>query len=173
MRSFGGATLIAALSLTVWLVVVLLLLDPSFVDVRVYRAEGRALIDGLDLYGPLPGITSVNPHPPFAALVFVPTAWASMTSVKIGSVVVNLVLLAVVSRLSLRLAGGPVTASATLLLAAVALWSEPVTRTLLYGQVNLAVLALVLWDATRPGESRLRGIGIGLAAAIKVTPALL
>src|SRR3954451_23510697 len=116
MRSFGGATLIVALSLTVWLVVVLLLLDPSFVDARVYRAEGRALLDGLDLYGPLAGITSGNTYPPFAALVFVATAWASLASVKAGSVVVTLVLLAVVSRLSLRLVGGPVTGSATLLL---------------------------------------------------------
>src|SRR3954451_12839896 len=99
MRSFGGATLIVALSLTVWLVVVLLLVDPSFVDARVYRAEGRSLLDGLDLYGPLPGITSVNTYPPFAAVMFVPTAWASLTSVKIGSIAVNLVLLTVVSRL--------------------------------------------------------------------------
>ncbi|GAA1758929.1 hypothetical protein GCM10009795_001610 [Nocardioides hankookensis] len=173
MRSFRGAPLLAALSLVVWLVVVLALVQPTFVDIRVYRAEGRALLDGLDLYGPLAGITSVNTYPPFAALVFVPTAWASLATVKAASVVVNLVLLVVVARLSLRLVGGPVTATATLLLAAVALWSEPVTTTLLYGQVNLALLALVLWDATRPPESRLRGIGFGLAAAIKVTPALL
>ena len=172
MRTFRGAPL-AALSLVVWLVVVLALVHPTFVDVRVYRAEGRALLDGLDLYGPLAGITSVNTYPPFAALVFVPTAWASLATVEAASVVVNLVLLVVVSRLSLRLVGGPVTASATLVLAGVALWSEPVTTTLLYGQVNLALLALVLWDATRPQESPLRGIGFGLAAAIKVTPALL
>ncbi|WP_082574619.1 MULTISPECIES: glycosyltransferase 87 family protein [unclassified Nocardioides] len=173
MRSIRGVPLVAALSLTVWLVVVLALVHPTFVDVRVYRAEGRALLDGLGLYGPLAGISSVNTYPPFAALVFVPTAWVSLASVEAASVVVNLVLLVVVSRLSLRLVGGPVTASAALLLAAVALWSEPVTTTLLYGQVNLALLALVLWDATRPAESRLRGIGFGLAAAIKVTPALL
>jgi alpha-1,2-mannosyltransferase len=178
MRSTRGvplwtALLLAALSLTVWLVVVLALVHPTFVDVRVYRAEGRALLDGADLYGPLPGITSVNTYPPFAAFVFVPTALASLGAVKATSIVVNLVLLVVVARLSLRLAGGPVTAAATFVLAAVALWSEPVATTLFYGQVNLALVALVLWDATLPPQSRLRGIGIGLAAAVKVTPGLL
>jgi alpha-1,2-mannosyltransferase len=168
-----AALLLSALSLTVWLLVVLALVHPSFVDVRVYRAEGRALLDGADLYGPLPGITSVNTYPPFAALVFVPAALVSLGAVKAASVVVNLVLVGVVARQSLRLAGGQVTVAATLALAAVALWSEPVTRTLFYGQVNLALLALVLWDATLPQQSRLRGIGIGLAAALKVTPGLL
>jgi alpha-1,2-mannosyltransferase len=177
MRSTRAALLLAALSLAVslavWLVVVLAWVHPTFVDVRVYRAEGRALLDGTDLYGPLPGITSVNTYPPFAAVVFVPTALASLGAVKVASVVVNLVLLVVVARLSLRLAGGPVTAAATLVLSAVALWSEPVATTLFYGQVNLALVALVLWDATLPPESRLRGVGIGLAAAVKVTPGLL
>jgi alpha-1,2-mannosyltransferase len=168
-----AALLLSALSLTVWLLVVLALVHPSFVDVRVYRAEGRALLDGADLYGPLPGITSVNTYPPFAALVFVPAALVSLGAVKAASVVVNLVLVGVVARQSLRLAGGQVTVAATLALAAVALWSEPVTRTLFYGQVNLALLALVLWDVTLPQQSRLRGIGIGLAAALKVTPGLL
>src|SRR6478609_4444110 len=173
MRSTRAALLLAALSLTVWVLVVLAWVHPTFVDVRVYRAEGRALLDGADLDGPLPGITSVNTYPPFAALVFVPTALASLGSVKAVSVVVNLVLLAVVARLSLRLAGGPATVAATLVLAAVALWSEPVATTIFYGQVNLALVALVLWDSTLPPQSRLRGLGIGLAAAVKVTPGLL
>jgi alpha-1,2-mannosyltransferase len=164
---------LACLSVLVWLVVVVALVDPTFVDVRVYRAEGRALLDGADLYGPLPGITSVNTYPPFAALLFVPAALAPLGFVKVASVVLNLGLLVLVSWLSMRLAGGRTTVAAVAALAAVAIWSEPVMTSFSYGQINLALLALVLWDATLPAESRLRGVGIGLAAAIKVTPALL
>ena len=58
-------------------------------------------------------------------------------------------------------------------LAAVALWTEPVITTISYGQINLLLLALVLWDFNLPPDSRLRGVGVGLAAAIKVTPAIL
>ncbi|EST35868.1 hypothetical protein N566_17120, partial [Streptomycetaceae bacterium MP113-05] len=56
--------------------------------------------------------------------------------------------------------------------AALAVWCEPVWTTLRYGQVNLLVAALVLWDLThRPGH-RWAGAGIGVAAGVKLTPAL-
>jgi alpha-1,2-mannosyltransferase len=68
--------------------------------------------------------------------------------------------------------GGPGIASASCVLAAVALWTEPVTTTIWYGQINLLLLALVLWDFNLPADSRRRGIGVGLAAGLKVTPAI-
>lgn len=160
-------------SLALWLVVMVVLVHPTFVDVRVYRAEGRALLDGLDLYGALDGVHGVNTYPPFAALLFAPAAVVPVRLVEVVTVVVNLVLLVVVCWQSVRLAGGRATVATVGVLAAVALWSEPVTTSLLYGQINLALLALVLWDAHLPHDSRLRGVGIGLAAAVKVTPGLL
>lgn len=44
--------------------------------------------------------------------------------------------------------------------------------TMSYGQINLLLLALVLWDFTRAPDSRLRGVGVGIATALKVTPAI-
>lgn len=164
---------LAGLSMLAWLVVMVVLVHPALMDVRVYRAEGRALLDGLDLYGPLAGVHGVNTYPPFAALVFVPAALAPVGIVEVASVVVNLLLLVVVCWQSVRLAGGRVSLATVGVLAAVALWAEPVTTSLLYGQINLALLALVLWDVNLPSDSRLRGVGIGLAAGIKVTPGLL
>ena len=164
---------LSCVSVLVWLVVMLVLVHPALMDVRVYRAEGRALLDGLDLYGPLDGVHGVNTYPPFAALVFVPAALAPVGFVEIASVVVNLLLLVVVCWQSVSLAGGRTSLATVGVLAAVALWSEPVTTSLLYGQINLALLALVLWDVNLPADSRWRGVGIGLAAGIKVTPGLL
>src|SRR5579862_1330185 len=62
---------------------------------------------------------------------------------------------------------------ATLLGAAAVLWTEPVLRTIYLGQVNLVLLALILWDLTQPdtGKSRWwKGFVTGIAAGIKLTP---
>lgn len=164
-------------SLLVWLVVVAYAARPTYVDARVYRAEGAALLGGHDLYGPLVGVHGLATYPPFAALVFVPAALLPTSLVEAGAVVANLLLLLLVCWQSVRLVRGrgPWAAYVVpgLVLAAVALWCEPVLTTLSYGQVNLLLLALVLADANLPPDSRACGVGIGLAAAIKVTPAIL
>jgi alpha-1,2-mannosyltransferase len=61
-------------------------------------------------------------------------------------------------------------AGLALTLAAGLLWSEPVLKALKLGQVELLLMALVVWDLTQPDERRLKGVGIGLAAAIKLVP---
>ncbi|WP_415638945.1 glycosyltransferase 87 family protein, partial [Prescottella defluvii] len=48
---------------------------------------------------------------------------------------------------------------------------EPVRTTLFYGQINLVLMALVLWDVSRADGSRIKGVGVGIAAGIKLTPA--
>ncbi len=64
--------------------------------------------------------------------------------------------------------------AAPVLLAATALglWLEPVFQTFVFGQVNLALTCLVLWDLSRPDGARLKGFAIGIAAGIKLTPAI-
>ena len=49
---------------------------------------------------------------------------------------------------------------------------EPVYHTLYLGQVNLILLALVMTDVWRTARGRTAGLGIGVAAAIKLTPAI-
>lgn len=49
---------------------------------------------------------------------------------------------------------------------------EPVYHTLFLGQVNLFLLALVLTDVWRVSRGRPAGLGIGIASAIKLTPAI-
>jgi alpha-1,2-mannosyltransferase len=62
---------------------------------------------------------------------------------------------------------------ATLLGAAVVLWTEPVLRTIYLGQVNLVLLALIIWDLTQPDTEKSRwwkGFVTGIAAGIKLVP---
>ena len=60
-------------------------------------------------------------------------------------------------------------AIALLLGGAATLLLEPVRSTLDYGQVNLLLMVLVVVDL-RQSRPRLRGLAIGLAAAVKLTP---
>ncbi|MBW5425812.1 DUF2029 domain-containing protein, partial [Streptomyces sp. BG9H] len=54
---------------------------------------------------------------------------------------------------------------------ALALWLEPVFQTIVFGQINLALACLILWDLTRPDGAPGRGVALGVAAGIKLTPA--
>jgi alpha-1,2-mannosyltransferase len=69
----------------------------------------------------------------------------------------------------------------TLLCAAAVLWSQPVLRTVNLGQVNLVLMALIVWDlgqplgidgrGTRGGRPRWwTGFATGVAAGIKLVP---
>ncbi|MEU1329996.1 glycosyltransferase 87 family protein [Streptomyces sp. NPDC005865] len=139
-------------------------------DTLVYRAEGAAVASGSDLYGftvtrwQLPAT-----YPPFAAILFVPTTWLPLPALKTAFLLGNIALLALLVHLSRRLADlrAP-TATAT----ALALWLEPVFQTVLFGQINLALACLVLWDLTRPPAALGKGLAIGIAAGIKLTPAV-
>jgi alpha-1,2-mannosyltransferase len=56
------------------------------------------------------------------------------------------------------------------LAAAAALWFEPVTSAIGYGQIDLLIAALAIVDLAYGRHSRAGGVGIGLAAALKLTP---
>ncbi|GGV69486.1 hypothetical protein GCM10010499_18120 [Streptomyces thermoviolaceus subsp. apingens] len=171
------ALVLLAVSFTA-LVLLFVLADVKMPDAFVYRAEGAAVAHGRDLYGfevtegRLPAT-----YPPFAALLFLPTAHLPAPALKALFLLGNAVLLAWLVQLSARLAGHrlawtgpglPLLCTAT----ALALWLEPVFQTFAYGQINLALACLVLWDLTRPEGARGRGAAIGVAAGIKLTPGL-
>jgi alpha-1,2-mannosyltransferase len=60
----------------------------------------------------------------------------------------------------------------TLLLSGLLLWTEPVQRALFLGQVELALVALVVWDLCQPDRRRWKGAATGIAAGIKLIPLL-
>lgn len=144
----------------------------SMIDLLVYRAEGRAVRAGADLYAMrATGAGLPTTYPPFAALLFTPLTLPGVPALRALATVANLGLLIALAGLSLRLVGRP-RSCAALWIAALAVWCEPVWTTLRYGQINLLLAVAVLWDLTRRPGHRWAGTGIGLAAALKLTPAL-
>jgi alpha-1,2-mannosyltransferase len=115
-------------------------------------------------------------YPPFAAVVFAVVSFIPWGLLKGLSVAANIALLLAALWITFRALGyrhGRVRLGATLLVGAVVLWTEPVLRTIYLGQVNLALMALILWDLTQPDTRASRwwkGAGIGVAAGIKLVP---
>lgn len=144
----------------------------SMIDLLVYRAEGATVRADGDLYA-LRATAAQLPatYPPFAALLFTPLTLLDTGSLRTLATAGNLALLVVFVRLSLRIVGHTRVETAWWA-SAVVVWCEPVWTTLRYGQVNLLLAVLVLWDLSRRPGDRWAGVGIGLAAAVKLTPAL-
>ncbi|MFF0297564.1 glycosyltransferase 87 family protein [Kitasatospora sp. NPDC004614] len=174
-RQLRTATAIALVSLLGY-AIVRHFVGTSMVDMLVYRAEGAAVAHGQDLYAlrvtkwDLPAT-----YPPFAAMLFVPTTWFGIPFLRVAVTVGNLLLLATLAHLSFKLVGWPrreLRPIGVILITGLGVWLEPVFTTLRYGQINLALACLILWDLTRPDHARTKGIAIGLAAGIKLTPGL-
>ena len=148
----------------------------SMIDVMVYRAEGWTVRTGGDLYAMRATYAELpTTYPPFAALLFIPLTLLDVADMRTLATAGNLVLLVAVVHLSLQLIGRPSRVSkpaSVLLIASLVVWCEPVWTTLRYGQINLLLTALVLWDLSRRSGHRWAGVGIGIAAGIKLTPAL-
>jgi alpha-1,2-mannosyltransferase len=168
--------LVAAVAVGVFLVTV-----PTFrhfFDLGVYRGAVRYwLLDGGDLYDfryqdSVYGFT----YPPFAALVFAPlvaTSWPVAVAISIG---VNAAAVAVLLRWYLvpilRRNGWGVWTPCAFAFLAIAVF-EPARDTFSFGQVNLVLLLLVCADLRGLRGDRLwAGVGIGIATAIKLTPAV-
>ncbi len=63
-------------------------------------------------------------------------------------------------------------AAAALAVSALALWTEPVVKAMFLGQIEPLLMLLVVWDLTRNDPRRWKGVGIGIAAGIKLVPLL-
>jgi alpha-1,2-mannosyltransferase len=148
------------------------------VDLMVYRFAAERLLAGLDLYSI--GLTGKPDemlfiYPPFAAICAVPLALLDSASVQWLWLAGTVALLAYVVVRMLRSMGMRVDTgliALTAMLVGLIAWLEPIRLTAELGQINLVLLALVVVDLLATGRHRWAGIGIGLAAGIKLTPAL-
>lgn len=157
------------------------------VDLGVYQSGGLIVRHVRPLFSPhlatplysWPGYDGLHlkfTYPPFAAAVFALVSFIPWRVLPAVSVAGNLLLLLTAVWLTLRALGcrgARVLAGATLLAGAAALWTEPVIRTIYLGQVNLALMVLILWDLTQPDTRASRwwkGAGVGVAAGIKLVP---
>jgi hypothetical protein len=149
----------------------------NFVDIFVYRQGGLAVLHGQGLY-----IPSFNNHqlpftyPPISAVLFTGLGLMSVGVSQAFATVGNLLLLPVVLRLALRiqpfprwLSGGDATRIG-IAAAGAAVWFEPMWTTLRYGQINVLIAALIVFDLCRADDRRTKGVTIGIAAGLKMTP---
>jgi alpha-1,2-mannosyltransferase len=193
-------TLVVAGWVTYWLLVPYTAVFP--VDLTVYLDGGfivRELAPYYDPHAASPlydwgGYSDLSlkfTYTPFAAVAFALASFASTSVVTAASVVVSIA--ALVAALWFTLGalgrqqarggqGGLVRwdragrAGVTLLCAAALFWTQPVLRNLNLGQVNVVLMALILWDLCQPGAGRSgnprwwKGFATGIAAGIKLVP---
>ncbi|WP_227997318.1 glycosyltransferase 87 family protein [Nocardia australiensis] len=60
----------------------------------------------------------------------------------------------------------------TIAVGGAAIWLEPVQQTFQFGQLSVILMALVLADLAIPKDRRYRGVLIGIATGLKLTPAV-
>jgi alpha-1,2-mannosyltransferase len=147
--------------------------QPSTIDLQVYVYTAKDMLAGKDIF---------ETTTPFWNLYFIypPTAAILMTPLAFGPYVFWQVVwtagLVWAQQSVLKRCGAPRGWKLGLLGIAVLLALEPIRTTLGYGQVNTMLMALVVADLLpdAPGEQRRipQGSLIGLATAIKLTPAL-
>jgi alpha-1,2-mannosyltransferase len=148
-------------------------------DFLVYRGGGNAVVHNLRIYQI--GINTASYanmqfiYTPFAAVLLAPISllstitsevvWTFLSFLALGGAIwVSLRIAGVNSRrvLTIAMAGGMVAAYQL----------SPVMFNMLLGQINLFVMILVLVDFLPGMPPRWRGIGIGVAAGLKLTPLL-
>ncbi|WP_443043023.1 glycosyltransferase 87 family protein [Streptomyces sp. NBC_00370] len=150
-----------------------------FFDVGVYYgAVGDWVHHGGRIYDYLsPGTHYGFTYPPFAAVAMLPMALVPWPA----AVAVSITLSLVASALLLHWLAAPAVRRerwvrwfAFAVIGCLFALLEPVNDTFSFGQVNLVLCALVFADARllATGHGKHAGIGIGLAAAVKLTPAL-
>jgi alpha-1,2-mannosyltransferase len=158
----------------------------TWFDLRVYAAAGRTAVHSpamLYTWQMVPGFRFT--YTPFAAVLFAAWAWVPwgvltwlMTAGSAAAL--GMAVWFTLGGLGWRGRGQQSVGAGkaerrrrlggTLAVTAAALWTEPVQRALHLGQVELLLMALVIWDLCQPGRRWWRGAGVGLAAGIKLVP---
>ena len=164
---------------------------PYRIDIEVYRMGGEAWLHGRSLYaGDATFMTKIGlglpfTYPPLAAIVFSPFAWVSLSaaSVIITAITLALVLLStwiVLTRLEVWPASTLTREPAWLrrawlaagIVALAVMYLEPIDANFAFGQINVVLMTLVIADCVPRRTPWPRGMLLGVAIALKLTPAV-
>ncbi|SEH75495.1 alpha-1,2-mannosyltransferase [Mycolicibacterium rutilum] len=164
---------------------------PYRIDVDVYRMGGQAWLDGRPLYADgamfhtRGGLDLPFTYPPLAAVFFSPFALLSLEAASVAITATTLVLLIVAVTIVLhRLDVWPTTTVtgepawlrrawlATALVAPAVVYLEPIRSNFDFGQINVVLMTLVIADCVPRRTPWPRGMLLGLAIALKLTPAV-
>jgi alpha-1,2-mannosyltransferase len=150
----------------------------NFVDLHVYIGGAATLEHPGTLYSYVyaeqtPDFPLPFTYPPFAAVVFYPLHLLGFWLVAFCWQAATMAALYAVVRLSQRLLGvAPVEGKRVAMgWTGLAIWIEPLRSTFDYGQVNVLLVAAGLW-AVYTRRWWLSGLLVGMAAGVKLTPAI-
>ena len=186
--AFGGWLVYLATHMEAWTL--------NMIDLSVYRAGGlivRQVTEQVSHTGVVSRYYNphANPSPlygwtrsggkdslaftytPFAAVAFALVSFLSTGTSTVVDTIANFA--ALIAAVWFTLGGlgctnRKVKIGATLLGTAAAIWTEPVFRTIYLGQINLILMAAILWDLCQPDTRRNKGFVTGIAAGIKLVP---
>ena len=148
----------------------------NFVDLHVYLGGAAAIDHPGTLYSYVyadqtPDFPLPFTYPPFAAVVFYPLHLLPFGLVAFVWQVGTMVALYGAIRISQGLLGIPADRRVAMVWTAVSIWIEPLRSTFDYGQINVFLMLGVLW-AVYTTRWWLSGLLVGIAAGIKLTPAI-
>jgi len=177
-RLARGSTQLWLVALAVGGALLIVFGPQGWIDLQVYRLGGQAWLDGTQVYGVLLPAARDQwlpfTYPPLAAVLFVPLTLLPLPAGLAVLTAASLAALAFVAGLvAQRIGWQPrlgVLAVCGVVVVALAL--EPVRETLRFGQINLILMAMVAADCLLRRTPWPRGLLIGLAAAVKLTPAV-
>ncbi|MGD9620937.1 MAG: glycosyltransferase 87 family protein [Mycolicibacterium sp.] len=174
-----------------WAVWQLLGHTPYRIDVDVYRMGGQAWLDGQPLYADgaifqtQGGLDLPFTYPPLAAVIFSPFALLSLDGASVAITLTTLILLVtstviLLTRLDVwpttRITGEPAWLRRVWLAAAIVapavIYLEPIRSNFDFGQVNVVLMTLVIADCVPRSTPWPRGLLLGVAIALKLTPAV-
>lgn len=164
---------------------------PYRIDVDVYRMGGQAWLDGRPLYADgamfhtRGGLDLPFTYPPLAAVAFAPFALLSLEAASVAITMTTLVLLVVAVTIVLhRCDVWPQTSVSTepawvrqawlaaAIVAPAVVYLEPIRSNFDFGQINVVLMTLVIADCVPRRTPWPRGMLLGLAIALKLTPAV-
>jgi alpha-1,2-mannosyltransferase len=148
----------------------------NFVDLHVYVGGAGMLDQPGALYDYVyadqtPDFPLPFTYPPFAAVVFYPLHLLPFGFVALAWQLGIMAALYGVVRISQRLLPGSGDRRIAMLWTAVGIWIEPLRSTFDYGQINMLLVLAVLY-AVYSARWWLSGLLVGLAAGVKLTPAV-
>jgi alpha-1,2-mannosyltransferase len=144
-------------------------------DLDVYNDAGlitRQLPAILYTWEKVPGVQFT--YTPFAGLVFAGSSFLKLSTFQWTMTVLSMIGVPLTAWLTLGAMGrrGVARLGVALAVAAVSLWTEPVDKALFLGQIEIVLMVLVVWDLTSQDERWWKGMGIGVAAGIKLIPGI-
>lgn len=171
--AIGSGAVAVALTVVTWRYLVRQPVLPM-VDLDVYRQAGRDVLAGRPVYVDDPH-RLVFTYPPFAAVLAVATTpfgrWSGQAVWSLATAAATVGVVGLSFRSALGRAGRwwPVALG---VLGAFALLTHPMVEHVFYGQINVFLVLACLLDLLAVTPRRVRGALVGVASAVKLTPAL-